>query len=241
MTDTRTIYGRHGPIEVEASHNGKRIKTLTDGERTNQIYQAFIDAGRVDLAIGARQIFNSSEKRAKTDVLTGALNRYAFTLDSARWLQIAQKYGLSIAFGALDFDRFKQINDGEEGHTDRLGNHYQGHAAGDALLRDGCAIINRSIRPIDQFYRTGGDEITILLGDIKPQDAKNAMERLSDLFEKGTNNTVSIGVATEDCGINPNITLQELIDKADVALYRAKRHKEEKSESVVLWTPNLAA
>ena len=149
---------------------------------------------------------------AITDALTGSHNR--------RFLQPYSHQPLSSWFGKhvpvaalfLDMDDFKGVND-------RLG-----HAAGDDALAELCNIIRKHVRAQDPLIRMGGDEFTLLLPSCKKEKAlsiaKKVLHDVRQLICKGEKLSVSIGVA---CSLGKKvITLTQLIEKADKAMYVAK-------------------
>ncbi len=153
------------------------------------------------------------QRAAQTDSLTGLLNRGAFETILRRELQRSHRSGASLAVMLIDLDYFKQINDSF------------GHAVGDSALRRISAALSASIRPSDVLARYGGEEFVILLRESGVVDAHAAAERircdiqrLEDLPE-GVTLTASIGVAVNLPGESPD----ELILRADEALYRSKR------------------
>lgn len=152
-----------------------------------------------------------------TDGLTGLANRRHFTeVLESRW-QRALKQKLSIGIAILDVDNFKLYND-----------HY-GHSAGDTCLRRVAAALEETMRHgMDLVARYGGEEFAIILPGADNAAALGAAERaratvaaLNMAHEPvdGTV-TVSIGVAAQIPTTHNSV--QELINRADIALYKAK-------------------
>ena len=147
---------------------------------------------------------------ARTDPLTGLLNRRAFTerlLDEAAR---ATRYGTPLSLLLLDLDGLKRLND--------LAGHHQGDAALQALarsLRAGC-------RSADVGARWGGDEFVVLAPETRRGEALDLAERIrvSVASSSPTGVTVSIGVATAAPG---RVSAAALEAEADAALYEAKR------------------
>ncbi|MCD4671718.1 MAG: GGDEF domain-containing protein, partial [Anaerolineaceae bacterium] len=118
----------------------------------------------------------------------------------------------------LDPDHFKAINDG------------YGHLAGDQVLVEMTRRCNAEIRETDIFGRFGGDEFIIILPETNLEDARLAAERIRKAINDqwiSTNNgkimmSISLGVTdlSED---HKDQNLNDLINRADVALYAAKR------------------
>jgi diguanylate cyclase (GGDEF)-like protein len=155
------------------------------------------------------------ETLACTDPLTGALNRTAFLPLFERLQQESRRTGLPLALALLDVDHFKGIND-------RFG-----HLTGDAVLRQVCQVIQSGIREQDLLFRWGGEEFLLLFPNLTADHAQAVSERLRSLIasepvpqEHGCSApTVSIGVTL----VHPQEPPDQLLHRADQALYRAKR------------------
>lgn len=151
------------------------------------------------------------EERIKLDPLTGAYNRAGVeeSLASAfvEWKQ--QRKPLSVLL--LDVDHFKRIND------------QHGHAVGDRVLQELTALVTGNIRSDDYFARWGGEEFIVVSANTEQPRAREMAEKLRKLVAAsrlagGLEVTVSIGVAQ----IREGESLEELFNRADQALYRAK-------------------
>ena len=153
---------------------------------------------------------------SQRDALTGLLNRGEWLRRLAaqhRWLG---RFGEPFAVLMIDIDHFKAVNDS------------LGHAAGDAALVALAQILTASAREMDVVGRLGGEEFCVLLPRTDPESARRTAERLRQAIadtEVGWNQqairmTVSIGVAIADDAQEP---AQALLDRADRALYQAKR------------------
>jgi diguanylate cyclase (GGDEF)-like protein len=160
-------------------------------------------------------IASTYQKAASVDPLTGVANRRAFLQQGGDVVQHASIERRPVALLLFDLDRFKTINDAH------------GHAAGDLVLMDFCAIATAQLRPTDLFARLGGEEFACLLPDTTIANAIAIGERIRRAFAAAVYDaggtpfaaTVSIGlasVAAEQCD------LSSLLVSADRALYRAK-------------------
>ena len=171
-----------------------------------------LEEERKQLLAASEQI----EHLAYHDVLTGLPNRNLF-LDHLRLaLALAQREGRQVAVLFLDLDRFKTINDS------------LGHASGDELLRTVADRLRACLRQGDTVARLGGDEFIILLPEVAAeQDAVRVAEKLLDrirqpmvLQSREIVVTGSIGLSRfPENGDAP----EELVKKADVAMYQAKQ------------------
>jgi diguanylate cyclase (GGDEF)-like protein len=141
-------------------------------------------------------------------VLTGALARGRGLLDLRREIARARRSDGRLVLAFVDVDGLKPIND------------LQGHAAGDALLRDVAAALRTALRSYDLVVRYGGDEFLCALTGT---DAEGARRRFDEVARRLTERTegasVSVGLAALE---NPD-TLEELIGRADAALYAGRR------------------
>ncbi|WP_251864004.1 sensor domain-containing diguanylate cyclase [Achromobacter sp. Marseille-Q4962] len=151
-------------------------------------------------------------RESTTDKLTGVLNRRG--LDEAMALLQAEESPVSIVI--LDVDHFKRIND-----------HY-GHSAGDRALQRLAALMAEGSRIGDTLARTGGEEFAMLLPGASLTAAAAIAERLRERLaglaapqDIPVAFTVSVGVAHYP---THGATLAETLDRADQALYYAKRH-----------------
>ena len=161
-----------------------------------------------------------------TDSLTRINNRRRFMEYLEKEFFRAQRYKQSFALGIFDIDFFKQVND-------RFG-----HLAGDAVLVQIAAVIGQSIRSSDMVGRYGGDELVLLLPNADLRAAISFAERIRKQVEvmefsgaeQSLKLTVSGGVASY-----PEVaasSIDELLRKADEALYRAKAKGRNRVEAV---------
>jgi diguanylate cyclase (GGDEF)-like protein len=129
---------------------------------------------------------------------------------------VAVRLNIPSALMTIDIDHFKEIND------------TYGHPIGDLILRQGCRRIAHCVRENDVVGRAGGDEFWVVLnGFTKPENipviAKKMLDSFSAPFRVNTDimASISIGVALmpDHAG-----TMQEWMQKSDVALYEAKRN-----------------
>ncbi len=163
-------------------------------------------------------------EKAIRDHLTKLYNRFYFEEEGRRELERARRYGYPLSLIMLDLDNFKQIND-------RFG-----HQKGDEVLIKFADVIRRNIRKTDMPVRYGGEEFLVLLPHTHTEEAAKVADRIrvnfaGVVFREGAEVfrlTVSAGVAS--CGFE-ECDLEDLLSKADKALYRAKR--EGKNRTVV--------
>jgi diguanylate cyclase (GGDEF)-like protein len=168
-----------------------------------------------------------------TDPLTGCLNRRGFDQALAREVARSLRAGSELALLALDLDHFKMIND------------TYGHLAGDEVLREAGALLNRAVRAGDVVARTGGEEFTVLLPDTSAAGAFQFASRMCDIvrahpfvtahIDAPIRMTTSIGVVA--AAPEPDGKFSALFSaRADVALYAAKRSGRDR---VRAWSTHL--
>jgi diguanylate cyclase (GGDEF)-like protein len=158
-----------------------------------------------------------------TDPLTGVHNRRYFDQRLQEEVGRAQRQNIPLSCLFLDIDHFKQVND------------QYGHQTGDCVLREVAWRIKGQLRSIDVLGRYGGEEFAVLLMQTDMDSALSVAERIchgiAEQRFKGEGDetltaTLSVGVATlHDCNRaqNAETLAQQLVARADQALYRAKQ------------------
>jgi diguanylate cyclase (GGDEF)-like protein/excisionase family DNA binding protein len=155
-----------------------------------------------------------AELDAITDGLTGLYNHRYLHERLGEEIERANEQGGTLALLFCDLDRFKAFND----------RHH--HSAGDRALRNVARIIEDSLRHVDLAARYGGEEFAAILIDTDLQGALEVAERIrakiaAERFAPENGElTISIGVAVAPADAGSK---EELIDKADWAMYLAKR------------------
>ena len=148
---------------------------------------------------------------ARTDELTGLLNRRAFNEQARQEISRALRYGEPLSLLVMDLSRFKQVND------------RWGHTAGDDALRDVAHALQKAARSGDRLYRWGGDEFAALLAHADATAARQAAERIASsvaaiLTPVGPLG-VNIGVA---CVPDDGTDVDGLVRVADGRMFLAK-------------------
>jgi len=151
------------------------------------------------------------EALATTDRLTRVWNRRKFEMTIESEIGRAQRYGGTFALLFFDLDHFKAINDSF------------GHAIGDEVLCEVARRVQDTLRESDMLARWGGEEFALLLPNTSLDDAHVLAEKLRAMladhpFAKVGHMTASFGVTC----LRPNDTHDQLMRRADRALYRAK-------------------
>jgi diguanylate cyclase (GGDEF)-like protein/PAS domain S-box-containing protein len=166
-------------------------------------------------ATAEKQSREAASRLALEDSLTGLANRAEFRSRFVDMSASAQRHAQSLVLMLLDLDRFKEVND-------RLG-----HAAGDVLLQQAAHRMRTVLRDTDFIARLGGDEFVVLLPDAQsPQEAGPVAEKLVaslsrpfHVVQREVQVGASIGLAAYPQDASE---LDQLVMKADLALYRAK-------------------
>jgi diguanylate cyclase (GGDEF)-like protein len=183
-------------------------------EANEQLVMAVLRA-RTEAA-AATAALNAAARPAQVDALTELPNRLLLLDRLTQAIANAERHGNRVALLFVDLDNFKQINDA------------LGHAVGDQVLILAARRLEASVRAADTVSRHGGDEFLILLTDVsEPADAANIAEKVlaslaapSRVADHVLRLTASIGIGLyPDDGATPGI----LIERADAAMYRAKR------------------
>lgn len=153
---------------------------------------------------------------ARTDPLTGSANRLALREDLGHSVRSAARSGLDLALAAIDLDGLKGIND------------TNGHAAGDAALKDLVARLRSALRDADQLYRTGGDEFVAVAPFTDEHGATAMLERASE----GEGPSFSWGVASlRKVGHRAIEDPDLLLAAADADLYSRRRRAREAQDA----------
>lgn len=153
---------------------------------------------------------------AHHDCLTGLPNRLQFQLRLEHGLAYARRHATLLAVLFVDIDRFKDIND------------QLGHDAGDQVLVQFAQRLRQCVREVDTVARQGGDEFILLLTELRSaHDAQQVADKIvAAIGAPFTINgaplqvAASVGVAVYP---DDDQSIEDLIDKADLAMYAAKQ------------------
>ncbi|CAD5373706.1 putative Diguanylate cyclase [Rubrivivax sp. A210] len=157
-------------------------------------------------------------EQALHDPLTGLHNRRYLFETAPAMLELARRNGRPLCVVLLDLDHFKLIND------------TYGHQAGDLVLKQFSALLQQSLRRSDVITRHGGEEFVAVMPEIDGEGAQNMLDRLLEAFQLQRNTigrrrlpsvSFSAGIALFP---RHGSTLEQLLSRADRALYAAKHH-----------------
>lgn len=199
-------------ISEQENHGYLAIKGLNKDAK--QILDIFI--AQLVTCLKRGRLYRRVQELSITDSLTKTFTRRYGLERFEEEIRRSNELNLSLSFLMIDIDNFKSFND------------KYGHLVGDVILKAVAEIIKSNCREIDLIGRFGGEEFMVILPMTTKDGALFAAERIRKsvestsirAFDEFINITVSIGVANFRNDAN---VAQELIDKADWALYRSKR------------------
>lgn len=213
------------PILVLTSMDDEEIamRTVQGGA------QDYLVKGRVDenvlirairYAIERHRLISALRSLSLIDDLTGVYNRRGFMDLGDQHLRLARRTGRALTLVYVDLDRFKAVNDAH------------GHHVGDRGLLKITEILKATFRASDILARVGGDEFAVLALEASGEDAEMLVRRLRDGVDAFNETggepfklSISVGVARyEDAS---RVRLDELLARADAAMYEEKRVKRE--------------
>ena len=155
---------------------------------------------------------------SRTDDLTGLMNRRGFMEQFRRALAYSRRYGHEGLLLYCDLDSFKSVND------------EHGHAAGDALLQLTAKTLSGAVRECDIVGRLGGDEFAIVLVQTTWRDGLKRARTIQWGLEQtklefdGREIPLRVSIGYEAYG--PEDAIDDLICRADMAMYYYKRRKQ---------------
>ena len=218
----RNIFARADSAEALHSQKAKvwaggRMRYLQI--KTTNLYD---ESGKVSRMVGSIEDITDMEndmlklqKEARTDLLTGAMNRAAGTSAINRMLVQELHPGCVNTFAIVDLDNFKTLND------------VMGHMWGDRALCEVVLIMKKHCRAQDIVCRLGGDEFVVFLPDMTREAAEESLRILSaklhiDYVKENLEVMISasMGIVFSD---GRDITFQDLYEEADGCLYQVKR------------------
>ena len=187
---------------------------FTEGDR-----ERLSEMGRI-LARSVHNVKTHSDLRrmATVDALSNVYNRRFFSDHINREFDRAIRYNSNLSLIMIDIDHFKHYND------------TNGHLAGDKVITEVAKTLTESVRGADVVARYGGEEFVVILpetgidnGEIVAEKVRSAVENKKfkgETKQPGENLTISLGLAS----ISESVTTSnELINRADLALYKAKK------------------
>jgi diguanylate cyclase (GGDEF)-like protein len=197
-----------GSAEVARVH-AAAVRERAAGDRARAAADREEAAADRIAAARDREQAKAELRRSQFDHLTGAFGRELGMIALDRELNRASHGSGRLVLAFVDVDGLKTLNDSE------------GHAAGDALLRDVVHAIQEHLRSYDPIVRVGGDEFVCALADANLEEARRRFAGISATIEEARPAAaISVGFAA----MRPDETLAELTARGDANLYEAK-HK----------------
>ncbi len=165
-------------------------------------------------------------QQANTDALTGISNRRNFMAQAEQEMRRARRFGRDMSVMMIDLDHFKSIND------------EHGHAVGDSVIQGVVKSALESLRQSDIIGRLGGEEFAVILPETGFAAAMDAAERLRQHIAERSIITVKVAIL---CTVSVGVThllasdgaIDDLLQRADDAMYRAKQNGRNRVESAV--------
>jgi diguanylate cyclase (GGDEF)-like protein len=166
----------------------------------------------VSLAISSAEALETLSRQATTDPITGLANYRSFHERLGSEVERSVRHGRALSVAVLDLDHFKQVND------------THGHQTGDRVLVEVARRLAAAVRSGELMARIGGEEFAWLMPEASADGAFAAAERVRRAivdtpFDTAGSLTISVGV----CSNQQAQTGEELVDRADQALYWSKR------------------
>ncbi len=171
---------------------------------------------RIRAVLRLERLLRLLSERAEIDGLTGLGNRLQFNRRFIQELSENQRFGHPISLAIFDADHFKKVND------------TFGHPAGDDVLVGIGKIICASCRQSDVPCRFGGEEFALIMPNTAAGDALNVCERVrrtleSTVWPRHPEHTVTISVGVAGFEGATSLSVEQIVERADKALYEAKR------------------
>ena len=204
-------------LDKEYFEKNIKGKDYTKIKEKDKEYWAIKSHGKyiIDKFNGIDKLVEDLQKEAIYDVLTGCYNKKGIEILLEKFLEESLRYNTPLSVMMIDIDYFKKVND------------TYGHLAGDFVLREVAKILKSTIRQSDICGRFGGEEFIILLPNTKLIGAMKLAERIRENIQnhdfifnnKKIKVTISIGITS----VSKNDSSFSLVERADEALYAAKR------------------
>jgi diguanylate cyclase (GGDEF)-like protein len=206
------------PVIVVSARRGPMTKSDCFDLGADEYFEKPVLAEVLVSAVAAK-IRRAAElaRRARNDVLTGALNRQAFLDAFHRTRALCFRNQTPMALAILDMDRFKAIND-------RFG-----HPVGDQVLIRSAQVIAQALRRSDVVGRWGGDEFVVLFPDTDSAGARRALDNVSQALREepiqAEGRPLRLSFSAGIVDVNSDLPPEEVVAQADRHLYQAKAEK----------------
>ena len=207
----------HGEILGVLYLSFEPLNTLINKDRIESKRQLAIDISeRIGLALTTLNLHNTLRNLSIRDALTGLYNRRYMEESLEREIFRANRKGTPLGVVMLDIDHFKRFND------------QHGHVAGDAILCEIGALLQRHIRSCDIACRYGGEEFILILPEATLEMTRERAEQLREIVKNIRIQSINLSLCpvTLSFGVaafpDHGSTTEIIVKMADTALYRAK-------------------
>lgn len=195
-----------------------------------QDYERFVSSlNRMRLEIATLK-HDIEETLYNLDPLTGAASRIGMLSKLREEQELVKRKVHSCCIAMMDLDNFKNVNDS------------CGHASGDRVLAGFARYVMSHLRPYDRFFRYGGEEFLLCATDTDLEMGKVIIDRLrqevSSIPHDGNGaGTIHVTVSVGLTLLDPDVSVEESIDRADKALYAAKSSGRNRT---LVWDASMA-
>lgn len=198
-------------VEIRGVLNLGRIENMESEDIV--FYSASLIQNLMGINILNANLYQKTTRMALIDGLTGLYNKQVFQEFLSKDREFSERSSVPFYLALLDIDDFKKIND------------TYGHLVGDEILKKLGAIFLRSARKSDIIARFGGEEFAWIIHNCQAEECFNGLERVrneicSIIFPQSISLSVSIGLS--QYFPNSHDSIENLINRADVAMYEAK-------------------
>jgi diguanylate cyclase (GGDEF)-like protein len=210
-------------VPVKTSGEVIGVINVADNRRTDtfspeNIRLVSLFADQAAIAIQNARLYEQVQRLATLDVLTGLYNRRGFFMLAERIFQLAHRSTNELVMIFIDIDHMKQIND------------QLGHSTGDQALVDAASVLRSTFRVTDVIARVGGDEFAVLAYPSAEEHINQLLKRLQleiARFNTWAQRPFVLSLSAGCTAWTPGCTdtLDNLISRADEAMYTVKRQK----------------
>lgn len=227
----RTHYTSKSFLSIPLKHKNKvqGVVNIADKKQTsvnifNEDDLKFLSiiVNQAAVAMENARLYEEVSNLAITDALTNLFNHRYFQEYLTKEINRARRYQRPLTLVMFDIDNFKSYND------------KYGHLMGDALLKEIARILKNNAREVDIVCRYGGEEFMIILPETEAQGAMAIAEKVRksvESFSQTDRNIIALGKLTISGGVTAyeeKLTKEQLIQRADEALYQAKKEGKNK-------------